>query len=116
MDHAAYAPAERKPRPRVPALPRPSRRRRPQSNAAKVVRNGPRQLSEVGPPAGRGDLSIIAHPNSRNVVHDHFRFATWVGRPWPLNVEPLLWSKGLLPLESCNEWECIIGRSGGWGV
>mmetsp|Transcript_29872 Transcript_29872/g.92453 ORF Transcript_29872/g.92453 Transcript_29872/m.92453 type:complete len:195 (-) Transcript_29872:41-625(-) len=64
----------------------------------------------------RGDLSIIAHPNSRNVVHDHFRFATWVGRPWPLNVEPLLWSKGLLPLESCNEWECIIGRSGGWGV
>ena len=62
----------------------------------------------------RGDLSILFHPNSGHVVHDHFRYATWVGRPWPLNVEPLLWS-GKDPLETCNEWECYYGTSGGWG-
>ena len=48
------------------------------------------------------------------MVHDHFRYATWVGRPWPLNVEPLLWS-GKDPLETCTEWECYYGTSGGWG-
>ena len=62
----------------------------------------------------RGDLSIFFHPNSGHVVHDHFRYSTWVGRPWPLNVEPLLWS-GKDPLETCNEWECYYGTSGGWG-
>ena len=45
------------------------------------------------------------------MVHDHFRYATWVGRPWPLNVEPLLWS-GKDPLETCNEWECYYGTTG----
>ena len=63
----------------------------------------------------RGDLSILFHPNSGHVVHDHLRYATWVGRPWPLNVEPLLWS-GKDPLETCTEWECYYGTSGGWGV
>ena len=63
----------------------------------------------------RGDLSILFHPNSGHVVHDHFRYATWVGRPWPLNVEPLLWS-GKDPLETCNEFECYYGTSGGWGA
>mmetsp|Transcript_10880 Transcript_10880/g.32457 ORF Transcript_10880/g.32457 Transcript_10880/m.32457 type:complete len:187 (-) Transcript_10880:53-613(-) len=67
----------------------------------------------------RGDLSILFHPNTgrafSNVVHDHLRFATWVGRPWPLNAEALP-QYGVLPLESCNEWECHFGASGGWGA
>ena len=71
-------------------------------------------------PCSRGSHGAAAtcrslfHPNSGHVVHDHFRYATWVGRPWPLNVEPLLWS-GKDPLETCNEWECYFGTSGGWG-
>ena len=61
-----------------------------------------------------GDLSVVFHPNSANMVHDHVRFATWVGRPWPINVEAFF-QYGMVPFEHCTEWECVLGASGGWG-
>ncbi|GAA5919324.1 hypothetical protein JCM6882_002776 [Rhodosporidiobolus microsporus] len=39
--------------------------------------------------AYRGDLSILIHPNTDNELADHTTKATWMGPPYPLNVEPL---------------------------
>ena len=61
----------------------------------------------------RGDLDILFHPNSDNYIHDHFRWSTWLGRPWPLNVEAF--SDYPLPNdEYCNMWQCYYGSPGGW--
>ncbi|GAA5829650.1 hypothetical protein JCM11251_000234 [Rhodosporidiobolus azoricus] len=39
--------------------------------------------------AYRGDLSVLIHPNTDNELADHTTKATWMGPPYPLNVEPL---------------------------
>lgn len=31
--------------------------------------------------------SVLVHPNTDNAIRDHTELATWMGRPWPLNVE-----------------------------
>jgi len=32
-------------------------------------------------------LDVLFHPNTNEYLHDHFRWSTWAGRPWPLNPE-----------------------------
>ena len=61
----------------------------------------------------RGDLSILLHPNSGQHLHDHFRWSTWVGLVWPMNVEAFS-QFGAVPGEYCTEWECVYGSPGGW--
>ena len=57
----------------------------------------------------------MVHAGETSAMYKYIMARLWVGRPWPLNVEPLLWS-GKDPLETCNEWECYYGTSGGWGA
>lgn len=63
----------------------------------------------------RGDLDILFHPNSDQYVHDHFRWSTWLGRPWPLNVEAFSQYNEVTG-EYCNMWSCMFGTPGGWGA
>ncbi|KAF6761726.1 DOPA-like domain-containing protein [Ephemerocybe angulata] len=37
----------------------------------------------------RGPLSVLIHPNTSDPLKDHTELATWMGRPWPLNITPL---------------------------
>ena len=57
----------------------------------------------------------MVHAGETSAMYKYIMARLWVGRPWPLNVEPLLWS-GKDPLETCTEWECYFGTSGGWGA
>ncbi|KAK7061000.1 hypothetical protein VNI00_000735 [Paramarasmius palmivorus] len=35
----------------------------------------------------RGPCSVLIHPNTGNDLKDHIELATWMGQPWPLNLE-----------------------------
>ncbi|KAF8634557.1 hypothetical protein AX17_004147 [Amanita inopinata Kibby_2008] len=37
----------------------------------------------------RGPCSVLIHPNTNDAYTDHTERATWMGTPWPLNVEML---------------------------
>ncbi|KXN87387.1 hypothetical protein AN958_08818 [Leucoagaricus sp. SymC.cos] len=37
----------------------------------------------------RGPCSVLVHPNTNDAVRDHTELVTWMGRPWPINVEVL---------------------------
>ncbi|TFK39783.1 DOPA-like domain-containing protein [Crucibulum laeve] len=37
----------------------------------------------------RGPCSVLVHPNTDDAYRDHTELMSWMGRPWPLNVEPL---------------------------
>ncbi|KAJ3572687.1 hypothetical protein NP233_g2928 [Leucocoprinus birnbaumii] len=37
----------------------------------------------------RGPCSVLVHPNTDDAVKDHTELATWMGTPWPLNVDLL---------------------------
>merc|ERR1712086_1016473 len=32
-------------------------------------------------------LDVLLHPNTNAYLHDHMRWSTWAGNPWPLNDE-----------------------------
>lgn len=36
-----------------------------------------------------GSLSVLVHPESGDALADHFDHALWLGKPLPLNAEPL---------------------------
>ncbi|TBU42402.1 DOPA-like domain-containing protein [Dichomitus squalens] len=37
----------------------------------------------------RGPCSVLIHPNTGDALKDHTELATWIGKPYPLNVRPL---------------------------
>ncbi|KIM52967.1 hypothetical protein SCLCIDRAFT_1223291 [Scleroderma citrinum Foug A] len=37
----------------------------------------------------RGPLDVLVHPNTDDTYRDHAELATWMGNPWPLNMEIL---------------------------
>ncbi|KAF9454349.1 hypothetical protein P691DRAFT_717847 [Macrolepiota fuliginosa MF-IS2] len=37
----------------------------------------------------RGPCSVLIHPNTNDAYRDHTELVTWMGRPWPLNVDML---------------------------
>ncbi|KAI6113062.1 DOPA-like domain-containing protein [Pisolithus thermaeus] len=37
----------------------------------------------------RGPLDILVHPNTDDAYRDHAELASWIGKPWPLNLEVL---------------------------
>ncbi|RXW18719.1 hypothetical protein EST38_g7133 [Candolleomyces aberdarensis] len=37
----------------------------------------------------RGPCSVLIHPNTDDALKDHTELATWMGRPWPLNIPTL---------------------------
>ena len=37
----------------------------------------------------RGPLSALVHPNTDDAVRDHTQRATWMGQPYPLDVNML---------------------------
>ncbi|KAI1796680.1 DOPA-like domain-containing protein [Ganoderma leucocontextum] len=37
----------------------------------------------------RGPCSVLVHPNTSDPLRDHTELATWMGRPYPLNLRPL---------------------------
>ncbi|KIK01477.1 hypothetical protein K443DRAFT_678340 [Laccaria amethystina LaAM-08-1] len=37
----------------------------------------------------RGPCSVLIHPNTNDAYKDHTELMSWMGRPWPLNVEML---------------------------
>jgi len=37
----------------------------------------------------RGPCSVLIHPNTGDAHKDHTELATWIGQPWPLNVDIL---------------------------
>lgn len=47
----------------------------------------PKHTEDVAVGRHRGDLSILFHPNSGQHLHDHFRWSTWIGRVYPMNVD-----------------------------
>ena len=38
----------------------------------------------------RGPLSALVHPNTGDALRDHTQRATWLGRPYPVNVDMLI--------------------------
>jgi len=56
----------------------------------------------------RGDLDALFHPNSGFELYDHSIWASWAGKPWPLNLEFFdEWEKVTASKEAyCNEWGC----------
>jgi aromatic ring-cleaving dioxygenase len=35
------------------------------------------------------DISVLVHPNTGDAYADHTELMSWMGKPWPLNVEIL---------------------------
>ena len=35
----------------------------------------------------RGPLSVLVHPNTGDAYRDHSQRASWLGTPWPLNLD-----------------------------
>jgi len=35
----------------------------------------------------RGPCSVLIHPNTDNAYKDHSELMTWIGKPWPLNLD-----------------------------
>lgn len=66
-------------------------------------------------------LDVLFHPNTNEYVHDHMRWSTWAGKPWPLNAEAFSdFGKHTDLHEYCDHWECqsmpMIGQGQGWHV
>ena len=57
--------------------------------------------------SGGNALDVLFHPNTNQYMHDHMRWSTWAGNPWPLNNEAFSDAGKYKSDLYCDQWACI---------